>query len=110
MSCRRSPPCRPAARLRKLCLQLLNYLLDQEIAERDAAQAVLAVGDRIEDGGVSACSLRPSTPCAPACSVMSQSWQQRQNSKGNQDWRGQDKAPASGHRARGRFSSGHSTE
>src|ERR1700735_2804794 len=27
--------------------------VDQEIAERDAAQAVLAVGDRIENGGVS---------------------------------------------------------
>src|ERR1700722_3986427 len=58
MSCRRSPPCRPALELRKLRLQLLNHLLDQEIAERDAAQAVLAVGDRIENGGVSARSLR----------------------------------------------------
>jgi len=45
-----------------------------------------------------------------ACSVTSQPWQQRQNSKGNQDWRDQDKAPASCHRARGRFSSRHSTE
>jgi hypothetical protein len=56
-------------------------------------------------------SLEP-TISAPssACSVMSQPSQQRQNSKGNRDWRGQDKALASCHRARGRFSSRHSTE
>src|SRR6478609_9040985 len=40
--------------LRKLRLELLDHLLDQEIAERHAAQAVLAVGDRIEDRGVGA--------------------------------------------------------
>src|SRR5882672_6193505 len=45
--------------LRKLRLQLLDHLLDQEIAERYAAQAVLAVGDRIENRGVGARSLRP---------------------------------------------------
>jgi len=44
------------------------------------------------------------------CSVMSQPWQQPQNSTTNRDWRDQDKAPASGHRARGRFLSRHSTE
>src|ERR1700704_6692006 len=45
--------------LRKLRLQLLDHLLDQEIAERYAAQAVLAAGDRIENRGVGAHGLRP---------------------------------------------------
>src|SRR5260221_8564094 len=45
--------------LRKVRLQLLDHLLDQEVAERDAVQAVLTVGDRIEDRGVRACRLRP---------------------------------------------------
>src|SRR5260370_18615934 len=40
-------------------VQLLDHLLDQEIAERYAAQAVLAVGYRIENRGISARSLRP---------------------------------------------------
>ena len=44
--------------LRKLRLELLDHLLDQEIAERHAAQAILAVGDRIENRGVGARSLR----------------------------------------------------
>ena len=44
------------------------------------------------------------------CSVMSQPSQQPQNSTTNQDWRDQDKAPASGRRARGPFLSRHSTE
>src|SRR6267143_5831376 len=48
-----------ALQLRKFRLQLLDHLLDQEIAERYAAQAVLAVGYRIENRGVSARSLRP---------------------------------------------------
>src|SRR5260370_32603054 len=33
-------------------LELLDHLFDQEIAERYAAQAVLTVGDRIENRGV----------------------------------------------------------
>src|SRR5690242_10181042 len=48
-----------ALKLRKLRLQLLDHLLDQEIAERYAAQAILAVGYRIENRGISARSLRP---------------------------------------------------
>src|SRR5258708_31925155 len=48
-----------ALQLRKLRMQLLDHLLDQEIAERYAAQAVLAVGYRIENRGISARSLRP---------------------------------------------------
>src|SRR6267154_5216391 len=44
--------------LRKLCLELIDHLLDQEIAERYAAQAVLAVGARIDNRGVGARSLR----------------------------------------------------
>src|SRR5262245_8885038 len=35
-----------AAHMRQLALKLLGDLLDQQIAERDAAQALLAVGDR----------------------------------------------------------------
>src|ERR1700738_4707603 len=50
---------REALQLRKLRMQLLDHLLDQEIAERYAAQTVLAVGDRIENRGVGARSLRP---------------------------------------------------
>src|SRR5258708_15227517 len=38
--------------LRKLRLQFLYHLLDQEIAEHHAAQAVLADGDPIENRGV----------------------------------------------------------
>ena len=45
--------------LRKFRLQLLDHLLDQEIAERHAAQAILAVGDRIEDHRVGVCGPRP---------------------------------------------------
>src|SRR6266436_462823 len=40
--------------LRKLRLELLDHLLDQQVAERYSAQAVLAVGDRIEDRRVGA--------------------------------------------------------
>ncbi len=36
---------------RQIALELLHHLLDQEIAEGDAAQPVLAIRDRIEDGG-----------------------------------------------------------
>ena len=35
----------------QLALQVLDHLLDQEVAERDAAQPFLAVGDRVEHGG-----------------------------------------------------------
>src|SRR4029079_15681974 len=35
--------------LRQVGLQLEHYLLDQEIAERDSAQAILTVADRVED-------------------------------------------------------------
>src|SRR5258707_3367483 len=45
--------------LRKLRLELLDHLFDQEIAERYAAQAVLTVGDRIENRGVGTRGLRP---------------------------------------------------
>ena len=48
-----------AFQLRKLRLEFLDYLFDQEIAERYAAQAVLTVGDRIENRGVGARSLHP---------------------------------------------------
>src|SRR5882757_8023553 len=48
-----------ALQLRKLRLQLFDHLLDQEIAERYAAEAVLAVGDRIKNRGVGARSLCP---------------------------------------------------
>src|SRR5258705_13557071 len=55
--------------------------------------------------------LGPTTsPPFPACSVMSQPWQPRQNSKASRDWRDQGKAPASDHRTRGRLLSRHSTE
>ena len=33
-------------------MQLLHHLLDQEVAERDAFQALLAIADAVEDGGV----------------------------------------------------------
>ena len=36
----------------KLLLQVGHHELDQEVAERDAAQALLAVADRVEDGAV----------------------------------------------------------
>jgi hypothetical protein len=36
---------------RQFALQILGHLLDQEIAEGDAAQTLLAVRDRIEHGG-----------------------------------------------------------
>src|SRR5216683_3364023 len=45
---------RKTLQLRKLRLELLDHLLDQEIAERHAAQAALTVGDRIEDRRVGA--------------------------------------------------------
>ncbi|MEZ5858729.1 MAG: hypothetical protein R3D28_06955 [Geminicoccaceae bacterium] len=35
----------------KVARQLLDHLLDEEMAEGDAAQALLAVGDRVEDRG-----------------------------------------------------------
>src|SRR6202045_5280261 len=46
-------------------MQLLDHLLDKEIAERYAAQAVLAVGDRIENRSVSLrpCGLFIRLPC-----------------------------------------------
>src|SRR6266404_5992113 len=48
-----------ALQLRKLRLELLDNLLDQEIAERNAAQPVLAIRDRIEDRRVDARGLCP---------------------------------------------------
>src|SRR5260370_355525 len=48
-----------ALQLRKLRLELLDNLLDQEIAERNAAQPVLAIRDRIEDRRVGARGLCP---------------------------------------------------
>src|SRR5260370_27932793 len=45
---------RKTLQLRKLRLELLDHLLDQEITERYTAQAVLAVGYRIEDRRVGA--------------------------------------------------------
>jgi hypothetical protein len=54
---RREPPAEPGqrrqrdegAQRRQLALQVLGDLLDQEVAERDAPKAALAVRDRIED-------------------------------------------------------------
>ena len=43
-----------APQVRELALQLLGHLLDQQVAERDAAQAFLAVGDRVEHRAVGA--------------------------------------------------------
>ena len=47
---------------RQLALQVLGHLLDQEVAEGDAAQALLAVGDRVEHGRRRV--LRPERPRA----------------------------------------------
>ena len=43
---------REAAQVRELALQVLGDLLDQQVAERDPAQPLLAVGDRVEHGAV----------------------------------------------------------
>ena len=41
-----------AAEIGQFALQFLHHLLDQEVAERDAFQALLAIADAVEDGGV----------------------------------------------------------
>ena len=40
---------RELLQVRELALQVLGHLLDQQVAERNAAQPFLAVGDRVED-------------------------------------------------------------
>ena len=42
--------------------EIEHHLLDQKVAEGDAAQTVLAVADRVEDGGVGALGLRARRP------------------------------------------------
>ncbi len=42
--------CRELLDARKVLADVLHHLFDQEAAERNAAQALLAVGDRVKDG------------------------------------------------------------
>jgi len=111
MSCRRSPPLLPCCEIAKTLLAAPQLLEPGNCRTRCRAGRPGSWRSN-RRCGVSACSLRPSTPCAPspACSVMSQSWQQRPNSKGNQIGAVRIKLLHLGHRARGRFSSRHSTE
>ena len=60
----------------QFALQFLNHLLDKEIAERNSAQAILTIRDRIED-----CRVRTRGPVASGI-VVAVLNQQRLNGSG----------------------------
>ena len=55
-----------AAQVRELALELLGDLLDQQVAERDAAQPFLAVGDRVEHRAIGVRRRPPASRCRAA--------------------------------------------